>query len=66
MLNKQMFYLVPGVAERGTSYAFLLNATTDDGQWGTAKAYITVRSGPTSCEFSVEDYEELSSVSAWF
>ncbi len=57
-----MILSISGVAERGTNYAFQLTTTNVEGNSGVSKAYITVRSGPTSCEFSVDDYESLSEV----
>ncbi len=54
---------ISGVTERGTNYAFQVTASNSEDQSGSAKAYITVRSGPTSCEFTVDDYEELTDVS---
>ncbi|XP_071499141.1 uncharacterized protein [Diadema antillarum] len=50
------------VVERGTNYAISLNVTDVDGQYSTVKTFITVRSGPTSCIFSVPNYEELNEV----
>ncbi|XP_054758721.2 uncharacterized protein LOC129264802 [Lytechinus pictus] len=51
-----------GIVQRGASYAFLLNVTDIGDQYSTVKSYVEVRSGPTSCEFSVPSYEELDEV----
>ncbi|KAJ8045834.1 Polycystic kidney disease 1-related protein [Holothuria leucospilota] len=51
-----------GIVSRGTEYVIALNVTTVDGQSSASKLYLTVRSGPTSCDFTVADYEELAEV----
>ncbi|XP_072031498.1 uncharacterized protein [Amphiura filiformis] len=51
-----------GIAERGTTYAFQISVTNVEGQSATATAYISLRSGPTSCDFSIGDYEAFSEV----
>ena len=53
-----------GVFARGTEYAISLNVTDTEDQYSTVKSYLTVRSGPTSCDFTVPSYEELDEVGA--
>ncbi|XP_022081345.1 uncharacterized protein LOC110974195 [Acanthaster planci] len=52
-----------GVVSRGTSYSIRINATTIDGQVNSVKTYISVLSGPTSCDFVLPDnYTEFEEV----
>ncbi|XP_038046839.1 uncharacterized protein LOC119721034 [Patiria miniata] len=52
-----------GVVSRGTSYSIRINATTVDGQTNSVKTYISVLSGPTSCDFVLPDnYTEFEEV----
>ncbi|XP_033123601.1 uncharacterized protein LOC117122201 [Anneissia japonica] len=49
-----------GVLERGTEYSLSATVFQEDGQESSAKMSFGVLSGPTSCDFSINDYEELT------
>ncbi|XP_071963404.1 uncharacterized protein [Antedon mediterranea] len=54
------FVINKGVVERGSKYSMSAEVYQGDGQPGSATIELSVLHGPTSCDFDIDDYEELS------